>query len=327
MKRGLHAGRLGSGGFSLNVLTPDELDDIHLATLEVLEQTGVFVEEDEPLDIFSDGGCLVDRERHMVRIPGHIVEEAIRSAPPQVRYYGRAPQHDAIVEPGRVHFINFCEGVKYNDPYTGEYRDPTIKDVGDCALLIDAMDEIVGCDSAIGATDVPTETYALHGVEAALLNTTKQVGCEAVNKREVRECMELAAIAAGGMDAFLERPFVSFGVCAVSPLKLPRDATEVIVECARHDLPQTILSMAMCGGSAPVSLAGTLVVHNAEVLSGIVLAQLTSRGAPVIYGSSTTAMDLRYASASVGSPELAMIGAAVAALSKQYRLPSYIAGA
>jgi trimethylamine--corrinoid protein Co-methyltransferase len=85
--------------------------------------------------------------------------------------------------------------------------------------------------------------------------------------------------------------------------------------------------MAMSGGSAPVTLAGTLVQHNAEVLSGIVLAQLTERGSPVIYGSSTTAMDLRFASASVGSPELALIGAAVAQLAKQYRLPSYIAGA
>jgi trimethylamine--corrinoid protein Co-methyltransferase len=85
--------------------------------------------------------------------------------------------------------------------------------------------------------------------------------------------------------------------------------------------------MAMAGGSAPVTLAGTLVMNNAEVLAGITLAQLTERGVPIIYGSSTTSMDLRYAAASVGSPELALIGAAVAQMAKQYRLPSCIAGA
>ena len=81
-------------------------------------------------------------------------------------------------------------------------------------------------------------------------------------------------------------------------------------------MPSTILSMAMAGGSSPVTLAGTLVTHNAEVLAGITLAQLTERGAPVIYGSSTTAMDLRLAAASVGSPECAMISAGVAQLAQ-----------
>jgi trimethylamine--corrinoid protein Co-methyltransferase len=327
VRRGLHAGRAGSGGFSLNVFTPDEIEDVHLATLEVLERTGIFVEDDSALDIFSDGRCTVDREKRNVRIPSWVVEDAIRSAPPKAFYAGRDPDKDFVVEANRVHFVNFDEGVKYVDPWTREQRDPTIKDVGDCARLVDAMHDIDGYESAIGATDVPTETYALHGLEAALLNTTKPCGCEAIDGWEMRKCAELAACLVGGIDDLRERPIVGFGVCPVSPLKLPRDATEVIVECARLGLPDTILSMAMAGGSAPVSLAGTLVVHNAEVLSGLVLAQLTERGAPVIYGSSTTAMDLRYAAASVGSPELALIGAAVAQLAKQYRLPSYIAGA
>jgi trimethylamine--corrinoid protein Co-methyltransferase len=108
---------------------------------------------------------------------------------------------------------------------------------------------------------------------------------------------------------------------------LPRDATEVIIAAARLGLPDTILSMAMAGASAPVTLAGTLVTHNAEVLSGVVLSQLAERGSPVIYGSSTTAIDLRLATASVGSPELALISAACAQLAQRYALPSFIAGA
>ena len=83
MKRNLHAGRPRSGGLSLSVFTEAELDDIHLGSLEVLERTGVWVEADDALDIFGDGGCVVDRETRMVRIPPHVVEDAVRSARPR----------------------------------------------------------------------------------------------------------------------------------------------------------------------------------------------------------------------------------------------------
>jgi len=324
--RGPHAGRSRSGGFSLDVFTLDELDDIHLATLEVLERTGVFVEDDEPLDIFSDGGCIIDPDKRIVRFPSHVVEEAIHSAPAAVFTAGRDPRNDRMLIPGRVAFVNFTEGVKYTDPFTGEHRDPTVKDVGDCARVVDAMADIDAYDSAIGATDVPSETYVLHGLEAALLNTTKTVGCEATCKWEARKCIELAALVAGGEDKLRERPIIGLGMCAVSPLRLPRDASEIVIEAARAGIPNTAVSMAMAGGSSPVTLAGTLVQHNAEILSALVLSQLSERGAPFIYGTSTTAMDLRYAAATVGSPELALFGAAVAQLTRQYRLPSYIAG-
>jgi trimethylamine--corrinoid protein Co-methyltransferase len=113
----------------------------------------------------------------------------------------------------------------------------------------------------------------------------------------------------------------------VSPLKLVRECCEIIIESARAGVACNILSMAMAGGSSPVTLAGTLVTHNAEVLAGITLSQLTERGSPVVYGSSTTAMDLRLASASVGSPECGLIGAAVAQMARRYLLPSWVAGA
>ena len=95
---------------------------------------------------------------------------------------------------------------------------------------------------------------------------------------------------------------------------------------AKRGVVVNVLSMAMSGASAPVNLAGTLVTHNAEVLSGITLAQAVRPGAPVVYGSSTTAMNLKTATATVGSPELALINAAVAALARRYLLPSWVAG-
>jgi trimethylamine--corrinoid protein Co-methyltransferase len=301
------------GLMRLEVLSAADIEAIHAETLDVLEQTGVFVEDDEALDIFADGGARVDRETRMVRLPGEVVEAAIADCP----HGGGGP----------VRFSNFDEGVMYVDPRSGERREPRKADAGDAALLVDALADIDDYAAAVRPRDVPAETAAVHGCEAALLNTSKSVGAEATSGWEVRVCAELGACLVGGLDELREHQVVSFGTCPVSPLKLPRDATEVIVECARLGLSDTILSMAMAGGSAPVTLAGALVVHNADVLAGIALAQLTERGAPVVYGSSTTAMDLRFAAAAVGSPEMALIGAAVAQMSKQYRLPSCIAGA
>ncbi len=326
MKRSLQAGRPGSWGLSLGVLSEADIDDIHLATLEVLERTGVSVEDDEPLDLFADGGCRVDRETRTVRIPPHVLDDAVRSCPSTVYLCGRDPANDLVLEGGRVYFSNFDEGIMLVDPRSGEYRKPGIGDVREVARLVDALDCIDAYESAVGAEDVPAATASLHKWEAAIHQTTKPVGTEATTAEDVRAIVAMARELAGGEEELRRRPLVGFGVCPVSPLQLPGDATEVIIEAARSGMSNTVVSMAMAGGSSPVTLAGTLVTHNAEVLAGIVLAQLTERGCPMVYGSSTTAMDLRLATAAVGSPELAVVSAAVAQLARRYGLPSFVAG-
>ena len=116
----------------------------------------------------------------------------------------------------------------------------------------------------------------------------------------------------GNEEEARKKPIFSMLLCPTSPLELSVNACQVIIKGARFGIPVNVLSMAMSGGSSPVYLAGTLVTHNAEVLSGIVLAQLTVPGSKVWYGSSTTTFDLKKGTAPVGSPELGLISAAVA---------------
>ncbi len=326
MKRNFHAGGLRSAGLSLNILTDDELDEIHYGTLEVLNETGVFVEDAAALDCFENGGAVVDRDTKNVRIPPHVVEDAIRSAPAKVVLYGRNPDHDIVLESTRVHFTNFSEGVMVNDPYTGENRAPVKQDLIDSARVIDYLDEIDFCEKALGAHDVDQRTVPLHNAEAYLTHTSKHCAFGPGNGGFLEKIIAMAQAIAGGAAAFARRPIVSFTTCPVSPLKLIADCCDIIMTSAKNNVVCNILSMAMAGGTAPVTLAGTLVNHNAEVLSGITLAQLTRKGTPVIYGSSTTAMDLKLASASVGTPECAVISGAVARLARYYALPSYVAG-
>ena len=293
----------------------------------MLERTGVFVEDEAALDVFSDGGCRVDRERRNVRIPPYVVEEAIRSAPSRLCLAARDPAHDYVLEADRVGFTSFGEGVLIVDPRSGALREPTKADVGDSARICDYLDSVDVYERAVGAADVPQQVGQLHNAEAIFANTTKHVFMGPFSGYLLSKIVAAASVIAGGRDRLRQRPLISFITCPVSPLKLVRDTCEIIMGAAREGMCCNILSMAMAGGSSPVTLAGTLVTHNAEVLAGITLSQLTERGAPVVYGSSTTAMDLRLASASVGSPECGLIGAAVAQMARRYLLPSWVAGA
>ena len=326
MKQNMHTDIQPNGGLSLNVLTDDQVNKIHQGTLKLLDQTGVFVEDEKALDCFESGGARVDRESKMVQIPPHLVEEAIRSAPSKVILAGRDPKHDLVLEGSRVHFTNFSEGVKVNDLQSGEHRTPVKKDLVDSARIIDYLDEVDFCEKALGAHDVNQNTVPLHNAEAYLTNTTKHCAFGPGNGKLLNKILEMAAVIVGGFKKLKERPIVSFTTCPVSPLKLITDCCEIIMESAKNNVVCNILSMAMSGGTAPVSTAGTLVIHNAEILSGITLSQLTRKGAPVIYGSSTTAMDLKLAAATVGTPECALISAAVARIAKEYLLPCYVAG-
>ena len=311
---------------SLRSIAEAELDDIHRATLEVLAKTGIFIETDEALDVFDGAGAEIDRATRIVKIPPQLVENAITSAPSEILLAGRDPRHDVELGTGRVHFTNFSEGIEVVDPFNGERRSPLKADLANAARLVDYLDEIDVCEKAVGSSDVPPEVLPLHNAEAMLTHTTKHCCVGPGSGYLLQKLVQMASAVSGGLKKFQKRPILSFTTCPVSPLKLINECCEIIIEAAKSCSIINILSMAMAGGTSPVTLAGTLVTHNAEVLGGLTLNQLVKKGAPVIYGSSTTAMDLKIGAASVGTPECAIISGAVARLAKYYALPSYVAG-
>ena len=326
MKRNLHAGKRSSGGLAFSVFTEDELDQIHMSTLEVMEKTGLLFDDDEALEILDGAGAKIDKKNRIAKFPPYVVEDAIRSTPSTIVLAGRNPKNDFVMDKKRVGFTNFGEGVFLVDPYTGKLRETVKSDVADTARMADYLSEIDVYERAVGAGDTPPESVPLHVAEAWMSNTTKHGFTGPMNGYLSKKIIEMAAAIAGGKDKLEERPIVTFNTCPVSPLQIIKDSCEIIIEGARGGVPVNVLTMAMAGGSAPVTLAGTLVNHNAEVLGGLTLSQCTRKGAKVIYGSSTTAMDLRLAAASVGSPECALINAAVAQMSIYYLLPSWVAG-
>jgi len=327
VKRSMQSDYTAKQGFSLNMYTEDELRAIHFATLEVLEKTGVRVFLEEARNIFKDAGAKVIESEKIVKIPGWMVEEAIQSAPSTVLLAGRNPKNDVLLGGSRVNFTCFGAGVKIIDPDKGNLRETTKDDLEKTALMVDYLDDVEVYSQAVVPRDVNAFSSDLHAAEAFLNNTSKHCHhIDLTTAAHAKKYFAMGAAIAGGEEELRERPILSVLICPTSPLQLSVECCEIIIECARAGVPVNVLSMALAGASSPVTIAGTLVSHNAEVLSGIVLAQLANKGAPCIYGSSTTTFDMQFATAPVGSPELGMINAGVARLAQFYLLPSYTAG-
>ncbi len=317
--------KISRTGFGINTLSAEDFQAIHNGTLEVLEETGVRVPSKEARDIFEGGGCMVDHINNIVKIPARIVEDAIDSAPEKFELCGRDPRQNYLVGT-KVGFTNFGEGVSVIDPYTREERVTTRNDLAQITRVCDSIEELSVYERACGCNDVPGKVQTIHNAEKIFYNTSKHAFIGSGNGYNCKKMLQLAYEASGGEENFRQNPIYTATICPNSPLLLTPEVSEVIVESARGGAPALILSMTMSGATAPVTLAGSFVVHNCEVLSGLVLQQLTVKGSKCVYGSSSLGFDLRFTTSPVGTPELALMSAAVCGLAKYYMLPSFVAG-
>lgn len=308
------------------ILRNEDLEAIHGATLELMEDYGLQIHGEDALEILEGIGCSVDRELDRVKFPRNIVNDAIEACPEEFTLCGRDPKNDTVVGGKRVAFKNFGTGVKIVDPYTGEVRDSTKEDLGNVARFCDAMDGVDVFSIAVAACDVNQDVKALHEAEVVFNNLTKNFAHDLEGKRNTKRFIDMAAAIQGGYDELRKRPIITMGACPNSPLEINKNETDIIILSAEHGLPIDILSMGLCGGTTPATLAGTLVVTNAEILGGIVLAQAVNRGNPILYGTSTTIMDMRTATSPVGAPEHAMCGAAVGQIGHFYGIPTNVGG-
>jgi len=312
--------------FSLNVFSKEQVNALHNATLQVLEKTGVKVQSGDAADMFGSNGCTVERagNDYLIKIPADVVEAAIRSAPRKMMLYGRDPAKDFVLEPGAFSFVNGHCVVHVVDPFTREYRPAMKNDCGEIARIGDFLSEFKVFSRPLFPNDVPGESIQLHNFEAIVNNTAKHFFCDAGSANKLDKMIEMGAAVSGGEADLMKRPFFSVICAPSSPLVLDSVCADVIIRAASRGICVNVITMATAGGTSPATLAGTLVVNNAEILAGIILAQLVRRGAPCIYGSCSTMMDLRRGMPACGAPEGGLIQAGAAALSQFYEMPSYL---
>ena len=311
---------------SYEILSEQDLKAIHSASLSLMNTCGVRVFGREAKEIYRKAGCIIDEDTGLIRFPEELVIDAISKTPERFVMCGRNPKNDFELGSDRVFYTNFGTGIEIVDLDTGMRKVSDSSDLGNVARFVDAIPEINAFTTAVASQEAPAHVKDLYEARAAFCNTTKHALLDAENGKNANLVIDLAAAIVGGRDKLKERPFLTLCVCPNSPLEIHEGAAEVIIETAKAGLPISILSMGLVGGTTPATLAGTLVVTNAEILAGIVLAQLVSPGNPVIYGSSTTIMDMQFVSSPVGAPEHGMFGTAVAQLGKYYKIPTKVGG-
>ena len=307
-------------------LTNEDLDAIHEATLDLMSTYGVQMHGKEALDVLAGAGCEVDYSIDRVKFPRGLVNDAIESCPPEITLCGRTPDKDVTLGGKKVCYKNFGTGVFIFDPYTGERRETTKEDLGNVARFVDAIPEIDCFSIAVTAGDVNQKVRALHEAEVVLNNLTKNFAHDLEGVKNTQRFIDMAAIIQGGYDKLRERPIITMGACPNSPLEVNENETSIIMLSAKYGLPIDILSMGLCGATTPATMAGTIVCTNAEILSGICLSQILNPGNPILYGTSTTIMDMKTAQSPVGAPEHALAGAAVGQLGHYYGIPTNVGG-
>ncbi len=307
---------------SLHVLGPEDVQRIHAATLKVIESVGVKFPSPTALDIWQAHGATVDRASAIVRAPGQLIEEALKRAPPVYTLAARDPAQDLPLDGNHVYVGTDGCGVEIIDLASGERRRSRCQDVADIARVADALPEIAFHWVPVSAQDCPPQTRGLHELCAIWQNSTKHVQTESIySAHEARAAVEMAAAIAGGREALRQRPVLSIMQCTLAPLGQDGGSLDAALICAQAGLPVGFMTMASCASTGPATMAGTLVVGNAEVISALALIQLAHPGAPVFYAAAQTAMDLRTGAYTGGGPEDFLFGAATNALADFYGVP------
>jgi len=305
----------------VDILSRDQLYSLHLASLELLEEVGVRVLSEEALELCDQAGAEVDFKRQVVRMPQYLVEECIRKSPHKVTLYGRDRKYRLYIGGDKIYFGTVGIGTRIINPRTGQYQPLTTKDLAEITRLADALENVDFYHAMGTPTDVPLEVGHTYAWLISFKNTGKHIMNSLIDKESAQVVLKMGTIVAGGEDELRKTPIMTFVICLSSPLLHDKGATEALLEAARFGLPTLAESGPLAGANSPVTLAGTLVQNNAEVLSGLVLSKLANPRSPFIYGSWARCMDMKTGNVVFGGPEFALLQMCVTQLAHYYNLP------
>ena len=305
----------------LEPFTRGELQKVHGATVRVLERTGVRILAPEAVALLQSAGASCDAATQVVRIPEGVLKDLIMRAPSRFRLFGRGPNRVLAFGEGNTYFSSMGTAVQVEEG-NGGVRSPTLKDVADFYRLVDASPFLDHASWVVWPRDVPNDVVHIYELLYGFKNTTKSLDGYNWGKQFSQDTIDMAAIVAGGHEELERRPLLLGFTNPVSPLTLAKESTEGLIAFARAGQPCIMPPECMAGGTAPVTLAGVLVQQNAEVLASIAVAQCARRGAPVLYGSVSTVMDMRSGAVALGAPEAGLVSLGAAQLARYYGIPS-----
>jgi trimethylamine--corrinoid protein Co-methyltransferase len=318
MRKGLQGGRY-------RPLSDSDIEQIHRTVLRVFSEVGVQVNHDEALEIFEKAGAKADRASRIVKFEKGMVMDLIGQAPAMVNLCGREPDGSLDCEIGgtRVYLGTGGTALNVQDPGADDNRRSELRDIMNMARLVEELENIHFYMLNIFPNDIDREEIDVNRFGAALNRTKKHIMGGVYTLEGVRNVINMAEMIAGSPETLRQRPFISMVACIISPFKLDEDYGRLAIEVAKNKIPLVVPAEPLCGATAPVTLAGNLVVDCVDTLTGVMLAQLVNPGTPVLFGCISSITDLRDMKYLAGAVEMGLLNAAASQMAQFYELPIY----
>jgi trimethylamine--corrinoid protein Co-methyltransferase len=303
------------------VLGRDQREEILRAALEIMDDPGIDIFNEEALTILESLGASVDGLR--VHIPSHVVRKALLTAPSSFKVYSKegVAEKDIVIGPNRVHYGPGPTCPNMIDPLTGKRRKYLRKDAGEVARVCDALPNIDFVESLGVISDVTPDLADVYEFADMIANTGKPIVAWSYTLETCRDIHQIAVAVAGSEAAFRERPNYIFYAEPLSPLVANCEAAAKLIYCAQHSIPIVYTPCPMCGATAPTTSAGVLVTALCESLHGLVISQAIRPGLPFVMGGVVSIMDMRNSSLAYGAPELSLQSAALTEMGRHLGLP------
>jgi trimethylamine--corrinoid protein Co-methyltransferase len=311
----------------VKVLTDEQLDMVHEASLEILGRTGVrFDGEDARRRLLRAGATNHPSRKDVVTFPRSVVEKAVSKVPREFTYFARDPDWD--IKYDGEHTFPYSGGgdPKIMDIDTGIIRHSTFADVERATRLGDALENNHFASHLVIANDVPPEMIELRTMEAAMRNSAKAMSHHATRVEVVDYMVKMWACVAGGEEELRKKPLFSLASSPSSPLTYAKHVCEVLVRSAELGVPFSVIPCPISGETGPVTLGGSLALQNAEALAGLVLIQDIAPMLPSVYCGRVCMMDPRTGRDLWGVPEEALVSAAMVQLADRYGMVSDTCG-
>jgi trimethylamine--corrinoid protein Co-methyltransferase len=315
-------GRFVGARRPLQMLSADDVERIHQASLDVLADIGVMFHSQRALDVLEAHGAVVDRDTTVARLPAATVEEALKTLPAAFTLGGRAPEFDLPLDGEHVYLCSdgCATFVRAAD---GTVRPSVKQDVYDAARVVDGLPNLSATSALVSAQDTPEESRVLHEFDACMRASRKHsIVVSIKDATEAKPLIRMAEAVAGGSAELKARPTFSVILCTVSPLHQERFGMELAFALAAAGIPLMLYPMPILGATAPVTPAGTAVVNNTEILAAITAVQLACPGAKIVHAGGPTALFMRTGAYFANVPEALMLRAAQAQMAGFYGLPA-----
>jgi len=294
---------------------------MHEKALEILERAGICFQSEAALKILEDKGCPVDYEKNIARFKPEFIEECVKKAPETFQLYDRDGNPAIMLGDGSFTFDPGSSGLNSLESDNLTAHESVADDLRKIYILADALESFGLQASSLSPSDVPAEICDVYRVYLYLKNSSKPIITGAFDFDGVGTIAAVASAVAGGPDELRKKPFVIYDVCPTTPLEYNDVKSQNLIDLAKAGLPVETLSCPIMGAASPVTLAGSLLMHLAESLSGIALVQSVNPGNPMIFGGAPMTFDMRSFTASLNSVESSIIAGCYAQIGRYYGLP------